>query len=340
MPTSALPAAGDQPNARRVRVAAAQLDCTPGATERNLDRAASCIAQAAQQGAQLVLLPELLPTGYLLSELIWACAEPIDGRFVRWLCDQARTHGLYVGATFLEAEGDDFYNTFVLATPAGASAAAIRKSPPASLEACFYRSGDPAAPHMIETPLGRVGVGICYENLRYSHLLALFQARPDLVLMPTAAGRPMPMKPGDDRRFDSMLQRLPLRYARVLHAPVVMAGRTGALDTPLPFGYPDMHSSFPGLSTIVDNDGVPCATLGSEEGVIVADVRMAQPGLRSRKPQPYRGEWALRVPWYAPMWPQTQQMGEESYRQNPRRAAAARKAVCQATGTVTGTAVR
>ncbi len=324
MQTSTASALGAISGAATVRVAAVQIDCMPGVAEHNLNHAAELLAQAAMQGAEVVLLPELLPSGYLLSEAIWACAEPRDGRFVRWLCHQAHAYGFYLGATFLEADGDDFYNTFVLATPDGTVAGAIRKSPPASLEACFYRGGDPTAPHVIDTALGRIAVGICYENLRYERLLALYQARPSLVLMAAAAGRPIPMKPGDEKRFDSMVRRLPQRYARVLHAPVVLANRTGALDTPLPFGYPDMHSSFPGLSAIVDVDGMNCESLGHEEGVIVATVRKGPLAVARRKPQPYQAEWALRVPWYAPMWPQTQQLGEQSYQQNPRRAAAAR----------------
>ncbi len=43
---------------------------------------------------------------------------------------------------FLEVEGEDFYNTFALASPDGSVAGKVRKSPPASLEAFFYSNRD------------------------------------------------------------------------------------------------------------------------------------------------------------------------------------------------------
>ena len=60
-----------------------------------------------------MLLPELMPGGYTLTPEIWNTAEPFDGATTRWLRELGKQFGLYVGTTFLEADGDDFYNTFV-----------------------------------------------------------------------------------------------------------------------------------------------------------------------------------------------------------------------------------
>ncbi len=161
---------------------------------------------------RLILLPELMPSGYLLTEEIWDCAEPFNGRTVSWLTGLAKQMGISVGTSFLEAEGEDFYNTFVLAVPGGQIAGRVRKSPPASLEACFYRAGEGS--HVIETDLGRIGVGICYENLLYERLVGLYAEGVDLVLQPAAAGRPKPMKPGDIKLFDRMVARFAPSYRR------------------------------------------------------------------------------------------------------------------------------
>lgn len=302
---------------KQLRIGVIQMDCQPGQVRQNLELASGFVHAAARQGAQLVLLPELMPSGYLLTEEIWDCAEPVDGPIVAWLTALAGSLGIYLGTTFLEVEGEDFYNAFVLATPRGELAGRVRKSPPASLEAHFYRSGNDA--HVIETELGRIGVGICYENLLFARLEDLYQNQVDLVLQPTAAGRLKPMKPGDIELFDRMIENSAPHYARVLGVPVALADRTGPLRTPLPGGYGDMESSFPGLSQVVDSDGSMQAKMGEEPGWIVADVQLDPRRKRRQSPSCFGEMWAFPVPWYAFIWPQTQAEGEKAYAANPER---------------------
>jgi N-carbamoylputrescine amidase len=185
---------------RHLTVSVVQMDSQVGKTSANLEHAGELVRAAARQGAQIVLTPELMPCGYTLTKAIWDYAEPFDGPTTTWLRRLARQLKVYLGTSFLEACGEDFYNTFALAAPDGSIAGKIRKNPPASLEAFFYRGGD--GPHVIETALGRIGVGICFENLLYEHLQQMQQASVDLILQPTAAGRPKPMKVGDIELFD------------------------------------------------------------------------------------------------------------------------------------------
>jgi predicted amidohydrolase len=62
----------------------------------------------------------------------------------------------------IEVADGHFHNSFVLATPAGEVAGAVRKSCPAWIEARWFK-GRPG-PHVIDTALGRIGVSICHEN--------------------------------------------------------------------------------------------------------------------------------------------------------------------------------
>lgn len=307
--------------ARSVRVGAVQMDCRVGQVEPNLEHATSLVEEAVRRGAHLVLLPELMPGGYQLTEEIWNSAEPFRGCTVGWLEALAQRLGIYVGTSFLEAAGADFYNTFVLATPSGEIVGRVRKSPPASLEAYFYRAGDDD--HVIETALGRIGVGICYENLLYRHLHDLHRASVDLVLQPAAAGRPGPILPGDVARFDRTVKGIAPHYATVLGVPVVMADRAGPMRTKLPDGS-ELESSFPGFSMIVDSDGRVKAALEEEEGVLVEDVQLDPNRKKTRPPKCFGRGWAVPVPWYAFVWPLTQRMGERAYAANAARAQRAR----------------
>jgi predicted amidohydrolase len=67
----------------------------------------------------------------------------------------------------LEDYEEGFFNTFVLTAPTGEEAGRVRKQFPAIWEAYFFK-GDLGS-HVIETALGKIGVGICFD----SHLAAI-----------------------------------------------------------------------------------------------------------------------------------------------------------------------
>ncbi len=306
---------------RHLKIGVVQIDSEVGNVSANLEDAGEFIHAAARQGAQIVLTPELMPCGYTLTEELWNYAEPFNGQTTAWLTRLAKQLDIFLGTTFMETVGGDFYNTFALAAPDGSIAGRVRKNPPASLEAYFYRAGND--PHVLETALGRIGVGICFENLLYEHLQEMQQASVDLVLQPTAAGRPIPMKAGDIELFDSMIQRCAPYHARTLGVPVALANRTGLIHTELPGGFGQFNSSFPGYSQIVDSDGVVKVWMKDEEGVTVTEVILSPERKRSKRSRRYGGIWAFPMPWFAYMWSETQHMGEKDYTDNPRRGQAA-----------------
>ena len=306
---------------RNLAIGVVQMNSEVGNLAANLAHAGELVNATARQGAQIVLTPELMPCGYTLTEAIWQYAEPFDGRAVDWLRRLAEQLNIFLGTSFLEAAGEDFYNTFALAAPDGSIAGRVRKNPPASLEAYFYRGGND--PHVIETALGRIGVGICFENLLYEHLQEMQQAAVDLILQPTAAGRPKPMKAGDIELFDRMIQRCAPYYARTLGVAAALSKRIGPINTELPGGFGEFNSSNTGYSQIVERAGVVKARMQAEEGVIVAEVVLSQQRKQCKRARCYGGMWAFPMPWFAPIWPQTQQMGEKAYTSNPRRRQAA-----------------
>ena len=300
-----------------LRIGVVQMDSCVGDIPGNLAHAGELVENAASQGAKIVLLPELMPSGYTLTEAIWDYAEPFFGPTVTWLTQIAKRLDLFLGTSFLEVEGEDFYNTFTLASPDGSVAGKVRKSPPASLEAFFYRAG--TGSHVIETDFGRIGVGICYENLLHERLEGLYHASVDLVLQSAAAGRLKPMKTGDIERFDRIIQHCAPYYAKALGVPVAFSDRTGKIETELPGGFGEFNSTFPGFSQIVDSDGVVKARMGDEQGVIVADVTLDPERRRKQKPRCYGKMWAFPMPWFASTFPEYQHMGEQAYAANPRR---------------------
>lgn len=274
--------------ARTIRVAAIQMESKNGPIEDNLEHATPLVNQAAKKGARLILLPEFMPTGYIYSAAIWDNGEPKEGPTVKWLRESSKRLGVWLGTSFLEADGEDFFNTFVLATPDGKEAARVRKQPPAGFEAFFTKSG--SGSHVIDTELGKIGVGICYEN-QLSYLMQMVHSQSvDLMLMPHAT-------PVIAQIVFSLGELAPA-YARLLGVPSILCNQCGQWQSPYP-GIPfyKSDSSFLGLSTIADSDGAIKAQLGNEERVIIEEVTL-DPARKIRKPPRCYGRWALEGPWF------------------------------------------
>jgi N-carbamoylputrescine amidase len=283
--------------ARTLLVAAVQMESKNGQIEGNLEHAESFVDDIAQKGARLILLPEFLATGYIFTKAIWDVGEPKEGSTVKWLRENSKRLGVWLGASFLEADGEDFYNTFVLTNPDGREDGRVRKQTPAFAEA-YFTKGDPG-PHIIRTELGKIGVGICYENqLAYTPQLMHAQSV-DLMLMPHSAPAPMP-NPLFPRKsvdmYNEGLKGLASHYARLLGIPVIMVNKCGRWRSPVPFlPFITQDSSFPGLSTIVDSDGITKARLSDEEGVIVAEVTL-DPARKTGARPVCHGRWSTKEP--------------------------------------------
>lgn len=312
----------DEP--RSLRVAAVQMVSENGAVEGNLARANALAEEAAARGALLAVFPEFMPTGYIYSKEIWDAAEPADGPTMRWLRETSRRLGIWLGTSFLEAEGSHFYNSFVLTDPQGAIAGKVRKQTPAFAEAFFTRGE--AGPHVIETAIGRIGVGICYENLlSYTPRLMCMHSA-DILLMPHSAPSPMPnpfFPARAVRAYNDNLKGLAQHYAAMLGMPVVFVNKCGPWTSPVP-GLPFLKqkSSFPGYTCIVDGDGSMRGSLDDREGVIVEDVTL-DPGRRTGEVPPCRGRWAIRVPFAMNQFRLIEAAGKAYYllsRQRRRRA--------------------
>jgi hypothetical protein len=108
---------------------------------------------------------------------------------------------------------------------------------------------------------------------------------------------------------------------RHLEALIGEAAARGAELAPLPGWLPDVRSSFPGFSHIADSDGCELKRLGSEEGVIVAEVTL-DPAHKHLTLLPnadcYR-PWVVPVPDDYETFAVVEFFGRRSYQQNKRR---------------------
>jgi nitrilase len=175
--------------------------------ERTLDRLADRTAEAADAGARLVVFPEAFVPAYPSS--VWAralagWADPkakaafallaresveIPGPAVDRMADTAREHGVWlvVGVTEVDpARPGTLYNTLLGFSDEGSLALRHRKLVPTNHERLVWGPGDGAGLRAVETPFGRLGGLICWENYMPLARFALYESGVEIYVASTA----------------------------------------------------------------------------------------------------------------------------------------------------------
>ncbi len=163
----------------------AQIAVVGGDPDGNLARAAAAVHAAAAQGLRAVVLPECLDLGWTHPSAR-SLAEPIPGPRSELLAQAARRAGIWVCAGLTERAGERVHNAAVLLDPRGRIVLHHRKIHELSIASDLYAAGDRLA--VADTPLGRVGLAICADNLPGAAVLghALARMGAQVVLSPCA----------------------------------------------------------------------------------------------------------------------------------------------------------
>ncbi|HHV79182.1 MAG TPA: hydratase [Firmicutes bacterium] len=147
-----------------VRVAVVQMEPVIGDKEANLAKSVSYINAAADNGATLIVLPELCNTGWVLNdrEEAFSLAEPVpDGPTTKSWVELAAQRKVFIVAGITEREGPVLYNSSVLIGPEG-YIGTYRKTHLWGQEKLFFEPGNLGFP-VFYTPLGRIAMLICYD---------------------------------------------------------------------------------------------------------------------------------------------------------------------------------
>lgn len=179
---------------KNLRIGLVQHSCTEKRIE-NLERSVAGIRQAAADGAKLVLLQELHGSVYFCQKeetKTFDLAEPVPGPTSELLGKIARELGIViVGSVFEKGAAGVFHNTAVVLNPDGNLAGIYRKThipdDPGYAEKYYFTPGDLGI-HAIDTPVGRLGVLVCWDQWypEAARLMALDGAQ--LLLYPSAIG--------------------------------------------------------------------------------------------------------------------------------------------------------
>lgn len=248
---------------RPVRIAVAQYEPHVGELEHNRTQAVLWATSAADQGANLIVLPELASSGYVFgdeAEAQHAAEDPDDGPTVRALREVCATHGCYIVAGISERDGDCRHNSAVLIGASGRMAT-YRKLHLYYDEQSWFEPGDSLP--IVDLPFGRVGMIICFDLWFPEPARALALAGAEIIAVPTNWVASFKRTVWDDRGY---CQGDYVAMATAAQNGVVMAcaDRIGV----------ERGVTFIGASMIVGADGWPLSGPASkdQEELLIADV--------------------------------------------------------------------
>jgi predicted amidohydrolase len=248
------------------RVAVVQMDCVLGDVPANLARIEDLVGRAARDhGAELVILPECATTGYFVGERVRELATPADGPVTERLARLSDGLGIHLAVGLIEAVGEDAYDCLALFAPGVGLRSMYRKIHLFAGERRMFRTGD--TPALVDTPLGRLGLTVCYDLMFPEFIRGLVLGGAELIVNGTNWITD-PWQVGMGWTGESVRA---LARTRALEngVHVAMAARVGE----------EAGFTSVGHSCIAGPTGALLATLGADEAIGVARVTDPTPDL-------------------------------------------------------------
>ena len=237
----------------------------------NIARIEAHVRQAAGQGADVILPPELFCGHYFCteqSEANFARALPMESHpAVTAMRALAKELDVVIPVSVYERAGPELYNSIAMVDAGGAVLGTYRKAHipdgPGYMEKFYFRPGDTGF-KVWETAKGRIGVGICWDQWYPEAARAMALMGAEVLLYPTAIGSE-PHDPGLDTR--DRWQRAMIGHAVCNVIPVAAANRTGV----------EGAQTYYGSSFIAGPDGAKLSELDrTEQGVAMASFDLAR----------------------------------------------------------------
>ena len=265
--------------------------------KKNCDKAEALVRDATKQGAQLVLLQELFDGDYFCIEQhakFFRNAHEIERHpTVRRFAALAKELGVVLPISVFERAGQAHYNTTVIVEADGSQLGIYRKShipDGRGYQEKFYFSPGDTGFKVWDTVVGKVGLGICWDQWFPECARAMALMGAEILLYPTAIGSEPPNPSYDS---SSHWQNTMRGHAAANIMPLAASNRVGREVAP--DGRADI---FYGRSFISDYQGEKLVEMDRvEEGVrlqsfdlaAIGELRRSWGVFRDRRPELYGG---------------------------------------------------
>ncbi|MCD6259917.1 MAG: N-carbamoylputrescine amidase [Helicobacteraceae bacterium] len=248
-----------------VKVSAIQMSMGED-KEANIAKAERLVRQAAGNGAQIILLPELFEGIYFCKEMdekyfSWAAPKennPLIARFA----SLAKELQVVLLISYFEKAGTEYFNSLVVADADGSVLENYRKTHipdgPGYEEKFYFKPGDTGF-KVYETAYAKIGVGICWDQWFCETARALTLMGAEIIFYPTAIGSEPEIKLDSKEHW----QRVQMGHAATNTVPVVVANRYGEESVP------SCSLNFYGSSFITDYTGAKIAEASRDKEEIL-----------------------------------------------------------------------
>jgi predicted amidohydrolase len=260
-----------------LRVAAVSPEILLGDVDGNVDRVEQALAAAVARSARLVVAPELALSGYVFDDVAEARSSALGRDDARWERLAATLpEGTVAVVGYAEAAGEQVYNTAAVLTRDGAIAH-YRKSHLWGAESSLFTPGD-AAGAVVATPIGSLGVAICYDNEFPEVPRRLALAGADVLALPV--NWPLVDRPAGEHPPEIVQAMAAARSSRLA---TVVADRRGV----------ERGVTWTGGTVVIDDDGW-IAGRPDNAGFALADLVVR--GYRDKSLPPFNDLFADRRP--------------------------------------------
>ena len=193
--------------AQTVRVAVVQAAPVSFDRDCTIAKVRALTAEAAARGARLVVFPEAFvsayPRGMTFGAVIgdrsaegrewyrryWESSVDVPGPATDTLGEIARETNAHLVIGVIERDGGTLYCTALFLAPTGELLGKHRKLVPTASERLVWGQGDGSTMPVFDTPVGKIGAAICWENYMPLYRTALYAKGVQLYLAPTADSR-------------------------------------------------------------------------------------------------------------------------------------------------------
>lgn len=261
-----------------LKIAAVNFNAVFADIDENIKQVSNYVKQASDLGIELILFPEFFTSSMGRAEVMLDVAVK-SGHVEKVLLQLANQYHIIIGGSYILFDGKDSYNLFQLVFPDG-SIFSHKKDIPTIVENCYYTYGDEN--NILKTPIGDIGVALCWEMNRYDTLKRLSE-KVDIVLAGSCwedlrEGAPL-------RQYNRQFAlKTPLTFAKLLHVPVIHSNHCGKVtavdfyDEKNPFTF-----QMVGAAQIIDESGNVIAkrSFDEGEGMVISEISW---GEGKRKP--------------------------------------------------------
>lgn len=284
---------------RQVKVAALQFSCSRDVQE-NINKAEKMVREAADNDANIILLPELFERQYFCQEKrydYYDYALPLEKNpAVNRFKEVAKELGVVIPVSFYERDIDRLFNTVAMIDADGSVLGIYRKThiPDDHFyqEKFYFTPGDTGF-KVFDTRFGCIGVGICWDQWFPETARCMAVQGAEMLLYPTAIGS----EPILDVDSSGHWRRVMQGHAGANLMPVVAANRIG-VETVEPCKENAGQSSsldFYGCSFIAEATGDIIASAKQEETILygkfdldaLKEDRLSWGLFRDRRPETY-----------------------------------------------------